>query len=123
MATTTTRNIPNNLPEVEFVDASTEALVNKLVAGYQEITGRTLYPADPIRAFILWLASVIVQERVLINESAKQNLPRYAVGDNLDSLGEMFHNTYRLQPEAAKTTLRFWIYPCRTAAVLIYARP
>lgn len=103
------RNIPSNLPEVEFVDTNTEALVNKLIAGYEKITGRTLYPADPVRAFILWLASVLVQERVQINESAKQNLPRYAVGKNLDSLSEIFHNTYRLQPTAASTTLGFYI--------------
>ena len=107
--TNTTRNIPSELPEVEFVDTDTEALVNKLIAGYEEITGRTLYPADPVRAFILWLASVIIQERVNINESAKQNLPRYATGQNLDSLSEIFHNTYRLQPTAARTTLGFSI--------------
>ena len=69
------RNIPSNLPEVEFVDTNTEALVNKLIAGYEKITGRTLYPADPVRAFILWLASVLVQERVQINESAKHRYP------------------------------------------------
>lgn len=109
MATMTTRNIPTNLPEVEFVNTDTEALVNKLIAGYEEITDRTLYPADPVRAFILWLASVIVQERVNINESAKQNLPRYAEGTNLDSLSEIFHNTYRLEPTAAGTTLGFYI--------------
>lgn len=109
MASSTTRNIPEELPEVEFVDTDTETLVNKLIAGYEETTGRTLYPADPVRAFILWLASVIIQERVNINESAKQNLPRYATGQNLDSLSEMFHNTYRLQPTAARTTLGFSI--------------
>ena len=109
MANTTQRNIPSNLPEVEFVDTDTEALVNKLIAGYEEITGRTLYPADPVRAFILWLASIIIQERVGINESAKQNLPRYAEGENLDSLSEIFHNTYRLEPTAATTTLGFYI--------------
>ena len=109
MANTTQRNIPSNLPEVEFVDTDTEALVNKLITGYEKITGRTLYPADPVRAFILWLASIIIQERVGINESAKQNLPRYAEGENLDSLSEIFHNTYRLEPTAATTTLGFYI--------------
>lgn len=106
---TTTRKISDNLPEVEFVDTNTEALVNKLIASYEKITGRTLYPADPVRAFILWLADVIIQERILINESAKQNLPRYAEGKNLDSLSEIFHNTPRLKPTAAKTTLRFYL--------------
>lgn len=109
MASTTTRNIPTNLPEVEFVDTDTETLTNKLIAGYEELTGRTLYPADPVRAFILWIASIIIQERVNINESAKQNLPRYATGESLDSLSELFHNVERLEPQAAVTTLRFYL--------------
>lgn len=119
MENTETRKIPSNLPEVEFVDTDTEALVNKLIAGYEEITGRTLYPADPVRAFILWLASVIVQERVGINESAKQNLPRYAEGTNLDSLSEIFHNTYRLEPTTASTTLGFYITTTLTEDYII----
>lgn len=105
----TTRNIPSNMPDIEFVDTNTENLVNKLITQYEKMIGRTLYPADPVRAFILWIASVIIQERVLINESAKQNLPRYAVGKNLDALSEIFHNTYRLEPTAASTTLQFLI--------------
>ncbi|MDD3040507.1 baseplate J/gp47 family protein [Bacteroides sp.] len=119
MANTTTRNIPSNLPEVEFVDTDTEALTNKLIAGYEELTGRTLYPADPVRIFILWVASIIVQERVQINESAKQNLPRFAVGSNLDSLSEIFHNVSRLEPQAAKTTLRFYITTTLTEDYII----
>jgi len=107
------------LPEVEFVDTDTESLVNKLIAGYEEITKRTLYPADPVRAFILWLADVIIQERVLINESAKQNLPRYAEGQYLDSLSEIFHNTPRLEPTAAKTTLRFYLTKTLTEDFII----
>ncbi len=109
MTDTTTRNIPSNLPEVEFVDTDLEALTQKLITSYESFTGRTLYPADPVRIFILWLASVIIQERIRINESAKQNIPRYAVGDNLDSLSELFHNTYRLGASAATTTLKFEI--------------
>lgn len=109
MESTTTRNIPSNLPKVEFVDTDTEKLTNKLIAGYEKLTGRTLYPADPVRIFILWIASIIIQERVQINESAKQNLPRYAVGNNLDSLSEIFHNVPRLESQVAKTTLRFYI--------------
>lgn len=119
MTNTTTRNIPSNLPEVEFVNTDTESLVNKLIAGYEEITGRTLYPADPVRAFILWLADVIIQERVLINESAKQNLPRYAEGRYLDALCEIFHNTPRLKPTAAKTMLRFYLTKTLTEDFII----
>ena len=46
--TNTTRNIPSELPEVEFVDTDTEALVNKLIAGYEEITGRTCKGVYPL---------------------------------------------------------------------------
>ena len=94
---------------IEFVNTDTEALVNKLVAGYEEFMGRKLYPADPVRAFILWLASIIIQERVYINESAKQNIPRYATGENLDMLSGIFHNVSRLEAVPATVTLQFSI--------------
>lgn len=94
---------------IEFVNTDTEALVNKLVAGYEEFMGRKLYPADPARAFILWLASIIIQERVYINESAKQNIPRYATGENLDMLSGIFHNVSRLEAVPASLTLQFSI--------------
>ena len=119
MESTTTRNIPSHLPTVEFVDTDTEALEQKLITGYEKITGRTLYPADPVRVFILWLASVIIQERILINESAKQNIPRYATGENLDSVSEIFKNTKRLEATAAKTTLQFTISTTLTQDYII----
>lgn len=95
--------------DIEFVNTDTEALVNKLVAGYEEFMGRKLYPADPARAFILWLASIIIQERVYINESAKQNIPRYATGENLDIISGIFHNVSRLEAVPAFVTLKFYI--------------
>lgn len=98
-----------NYPNISFVDTDTEKLVNSLIKSYEMFTGRTLYPADPTRLFILWIADIIVQERVIINESAKQNVPRYAEGEYLDSLAEIFKDTYRLQAQAAKTTFRFYL--------------
>lgn len=60
-----------------------------------------------MRLFILWVADIIIQERVNIDFSAKQNLPRYAEGEYLDSLAELFKDVYRLEPEAARVTFRF----------------
>ena len=94
-------------PDISFVETDTEAIVNALIQSYEKFTGRTLYPADPARLFILWVADIIVQERVNIDFSAKQNVPRYAEGEYLDSLAELFKDTYRLEPEKAKTTLRY----------------
>lgn len=94
-------------PDISFVETDTETIKNALIRGYETLTGRTLYPADPVRLFILWVADIIVQERVNIDFSAKQNLPRYAEGEYLDSVAELFKDAYRLEPEKAKTTLRY----------------
>lgn len=106
----------NKYPEIKFVDTDTETLVNSLITSYEKITGRTLYPADPARLFILWIADIIIQEREIINESAKQNVPRYAEGDYLDSLAEIFKDTERLQAQPAQTVLRFYISALQPSA-------
>ena len=103
MTTTTVRNYP----DISFVETDTEAIKNAMIRSYEIFTGRTLYPADPARLFVLWVADIIVQERVNIDFSAKQNVPRYAEGEYLDSLAELFKDAYRLEPEKAKTTLKF----------------
>ncbi|KAF5055322.1 Baseplate J-like protein [anaerobic digester metagenome] len=108
-------------PDISFVDTDTETLVNALIQSYELFTGRTLYPADPTRLFILWIADIIVQERVNIEFSAKQNIPRYAEGEYLDSLAEIFKDTFRLEPEKAKTTLLFTLSVALEVATVIPA--
>jgi len=96
-------------PNIEFVDTDTNTLVRSLIAAYEKITGTTLAPASPERLFISWVADIIVQQRVLINWAAKQNIPRYARGEYLDSLAELFKGVQRLPAKAATTTIRFRI--------------
>jgi len=109
----------NNFPDINFVDTDAERLINALVQGYEHITGDTLFPADPRRIFILWIAKIMIQERVIINEAARQNVPRYAEDEYLDSLAEIFRNTQRLQPAPARTTLRFFISAVQPSAITI----
>ena len=96
-------------PDISFVNTDAETLVNTMIQAYEVIALRKLHPADPVRVFILWIADIIAQERTIINESARQNIPRYAEGDYLDSLAELFKDTERLKPAAAITTLRFYL--------------
>lgn len=106
-------------PDIHFVDTDTNTVVNALIRSYEAFTGRTLYPADPARLFILWVADIIIQERVNIDFSARQNVPRYAEGEYLDSLAELFKDAYRLEPEKAKTTLRFTLsIPLEVATII-----
>ncbi len=105
--------------DIHFVDTDTNTVVNALIQSYEAFTGRTLYPADPARLFILWVADIIIQERVNIDFSARQNVPRYAEGEYLDSLAELFKDAYRLEPEKAKTTLRFTLsIPLEVATIV-----
>jgi len=106
-------------PDISFVDTDTETIVNALIRAYELFTGRTLYPADPARLFILWAADIIIQERVLINESAKRNVPRYAKGEYLDSLADLFKDTYRLESTAAQTTFRCYITTIQPGQILV----
>lgn len=40
-------------PDISFVDTDTETVSNALIWSYEIFTGRTLYPADPMRLFLL----------------------------------------------------------------------
>lgn len=106
-------------PDIDFVETDTDTITKAMISAYETITDRTLYPADPARLFILWAADIIVQERSLINQSAKQNIPRYAEGDYLDSLAELFKDFYRLEAATATTTLRFTISGVLTSSQLV----
>ncbi|RAV18839.1 baseplate assembly protein [Paenibacillus contaminans] len=95
-----------DLPDIQFVDEDVGNTLQNLITTYEAISGRTLYPGDPVRIFLHAIASIIVQQRVLINQTAKSNLLRYATDAILDHLGA-FSETTRLQASSALTTLRF----------------
>lgn len=110
-----------SFPDITFVESDTESLAASIISGYERETGRTLYPADPVRVFLLYLAQVISQERAIMNDIAKQNVPRYARGEKLDSLSEIFRDIHRLGAVSAKTTLRFEISELQSIATIIPA--
>ena len=108
-------------PEIEFVETDTETIEGGLISAYEYMTGRVVYPADPVRVFIAWLADIIVQQRVIINEKSKQNILRYATGEYLDALSEVFKDIYRLPEQPAKTTFKFYISQAKNQPVFINA--
>ena len=108
-----------NFPDINFVETDTETITNELINQYESFTGRTLYPADPVRVFILWIASIIVRERALINDAARANVPRFARGKQLDSLCELFTGLKRLSASTAAVTMRFYISAPQISAVVI----
>jgi phage-related baseplate assembly protein len=95
-----------NLPDISFADKSAQQIETDIVNRYEQLTGKSLGPADPRRIFIRAIVLILAQQRSLIDFSAKQNLLGYATGEYLDHIG-ISRDTTRLQPTSAKTTLRF----------------
>ena len=115
-------------PDIDFVETDTETIESNLIALYenmvQQVPGRErykVYPASPERLFIAWVANIIVQQRVIINETAKKNVPRYADGEYLDSLAELFKDLERLQASPASAMFRFYISEAQKQSVIIPA--
>ena len=112
-------------PDVEFVETDTEVIESNMIALYEEFvkqSGRRdykVYPASPERLFIAWCAAIIVQQRVLINETAKKSVPRYAKGEYLDSLAELFKDIERLPATPAVAKFRFYISAAQNQSVII----
>jgi phage-related baseplate assembly protein len=109
-----------DLPPVEYVSEDVTQTLNNLVAVYQGLTERTLYPADPVRLFLQSIAVIIVQQRTLINLTGRANLLRYAPTAVLDHMGA-FTETPRLQATPATTTVRFTLSAPQLSAVSIPA--
>ena len=109
-----------DLPDIEFVDADAEHVKAALFADYISITGRTLAQGDPVRLFLLVVAEAFI--RLLNNQNyvGKQNLLRYATGDNLDHLGALTDTT-RIPASAATTTLLITLAAKREQETIVKA--
>ncbi|MFX3672868.1 MAG: baseplate J/gp47 family protein [Paenisporosarcina sp.] len=85
--------ILNDLPDITFVETNPEQILTQIIREYEnayfESTGmvKKLYPGDPIRIFLYTQALREIQLRHVIDDTAKQNLLKYARGNNLDHLG------------------------------------
>lgn len=118
-------------PDIEFLETDTETVISSMIALYEEMqraAGRDNYkvrPGSPERVFISWMAAIIVQQRTLINETAKMNVPRYAAKSEneeyLDSLAEIFKDTQRLPASPASATFRFYISEPQQQSTIIPA--
>ncbi len=107
--------------EYQFISTDTEAVTALVTAVYERLTGGAVRPGSPERLFLQWIASVLVQERVLTNYAANQNIPSRAEGENLDALAELTNCRPRPEAERAVCTIRFHISQAQESAILIPA--
>lgn len=110
----------DDLPSISFVDTDATNIEAAVITMYEGITSRTLAQGDPVRLFLQAVAAIIIQQRVLIDYSAKQNLLAYAEDDKLDHLGVLV-GVPRLAASAAQTTIRFNLSAAQPQEVIIAA--
>lgn len=106
------------LPNVDFADADAEKVKSAIFSDYTAITGRKLAQGDPVRLFLLVIAEAIVRLMNNQNYIGRQNLLKYAVGNNLDNLGA-FSDTPRIAASAATTTLKISVSAVRSQETIV----
>ncbi|WP_019672321.1 baseplate assembly protein [Psychrobacter lutiphocae] len=107
----------SQLPEPSFIERDANKITDALIAKYEELSGKPLYPAQADRLMVDVIAYREMMIRTAINEAAKQNLIAFADGVMLDYLGDFFgvvrldgetddqlRTRIRLAPESYATT-------------------
>ena len=89
-----------------FLDCDAQTSHDELISILQEATGEVLPEGDERRIFAEALTAYLLVLKADIEDVAKQKMLRYARGDALDALGEMYGATRILAVEAT-CTLRF----------------
>lgn len=105
--------------QYQFIPTDPDEIIARMTVRYEEMTGVTVQPGSPEMMYVRWAASVVIQERILANYAANQNIPSRAEGENLDALAELFYTLERPQAKAATCTMRFTISEPQAFAVLI----
>ena len=110
----------SGLPSVSFAPQSAGETETAIITAYEAIAKATLQPGDPVRLFLESLAYILSVQNGLIDLAGKQNLLAYARGGHLDHLGAPM-GVIRIQPQPARTTVRFGVDEALDFAVPIPA--
>ena len=89
-----------------FLTTDPNAITTDLIAAFESVSGRSLYPAQVERLMIDLLAYRETLVRQDVQFVAEQNLVAYATGTNLDLLAQLVGVT-RLVGSSATCTVRF----------------
>lgn len=109
-----------NLPEINFATADPQQMAIEVVGTVEKLLGRTLERADPLRIFLRGVEAIIIQQRLLIDQTAKMNLLAYATGNYLDHLGALV-GCERLDASQAVTTVELTLSAARRVPTTIFA--
>lgn len=111
--------LDNQLPEPSFIDRDPAQVTADMVAMYEGLTEKTLFPAQVERLLINTFAYREGLLRQAIQDAAKLNLVRYSRAPVIDMLGENV-DTARILAQPATCTLQF-VFDAAVAAIVIPA--
>lgn len=103
-----------------FLDYDAKAIHDEILSYLQAATGEVLPEGDERRVFAEAMTAYMLAVLADIEDVAKQKMLRYARGEVLDALGEMYGCT-RIPAVAATCTLRFSIASALSYAVTVPA--
>lgn len=106
--------------EVSFIETNAEDILNRLIERFELYTGDKLYPGDERRIFLQGFAYVLAEETIHINETGRGNLLKYAMGNQLDAIGELYSNK-RLDADPATVELKITISASGASDIIIPA--
>lgn len=109
-----------SLPEPQFIGRDPDTITTEMIARFEQITGRTLYPAQVERLLVDFAAYNETLTRIAIQEAAKQTLLVYARGVALDHIALPL-GVIRLPAARASTVLRLTRAPGSLPRVVIPA--
>jgi len=93
-----------------FIEKTPDEIINEMVARYEQLTEKTLFPAQVEKLLISVMAYQEHLDIIAINEAAKQNLVAFATAPVLDYLGQNVGIT-RLPPAQAYCDVVFSFQP------------
>lgn len=108
----------NFTEELQFVETDAEVIVADLISTFEDYLGETLAVGDERRMFLQGFGYVLADQLIHINETGRSNLLRYAVGNELDGLGDLYLNA-RLEAQCASVTLKFTLSTSPSQSVTI----
>lgn len=111
--------VSNIADEINFVDTDAEVINADLVSKFEEYLGEPLAKGDERRIFLQGFAYVLADQLNHINETGRSNLLRYAIGNELDELGDSFFRNARLDAKFASVTMRFTLSSSQSQSVVI----
>ena len=106
------------LPDVNFVETDPDKIKASIINRYETASGRSLAMGDPVRQFLLTIASEIIQLRQVFNHGAQQDLLSYAQNQYLDALG-VFLDCGRQPASHAVTEFQFTLSQALASAFVI----